>query len=359
MITVFIHTRHRYYQGILEYFDAEAEYILSTYDVKNSARSSVAHSRSSHIDISYESKNRPQKQLLNLKLSPMIEKNISVQEMESRFEEKILPPDTSVETERINTPTKKHSFFVWSRNDFELHRLEKDIQTLAVAFSAEEVNQLKTNPRKREQLHQYIGTLHQRGIAVGLLLGEPRWMLPEFRDNLKELLVFFSQFSFDEIVYDLEPNQLSQPGYIDEPLSDSLALVRLWETLTELQPYTFAPFSCAVHYRYLTQKIDNRAFGSLIKGLSPHHIILMIYSGNHATVTRRMQRLLSEFPTLPLSAAVSVEPTPIVADDETYAQHSSEEFYNVLEKIHTDLKSFSQFSGLWIQSMEFYQEMQK
>ncbi|MGM0461616.1 MAG: hypothetical protein ACQEQ4_04270 [Fibrobacterota bacterium] len=358
MITVFIQTRHRYYHSMLEFFDAEAEYLLSSYNVAHIAGNLSDHSRSSYPNMSYEAENSPQPELVNLKLTPMIQHNLSIEEMESRFEEKISLPDT-VQTQGRSSTSGKHSLFVWSRNDFELPELSNDIQTLAVAFSAEEVTQLKSDPRKRQDLHRYIDSLHQRGIRAGLLLGEPRWMLPEFRSNLKELLNFFSQFSFDEIVYDLEPNQLSQPGYIDEPLDDSLALVRLWETLTEIQPYTFAPFSCTVHYRYLTQKIDNRTFGTLVQELSPHHINLMIYSGNPTTVTRRMQRLLSEFPTLPLSVSVSVEPSPIVGDNETYAQHSREEFHTLLKKIHTDLTQFPQFSGLWIQSMEFYQEMQK
>jgi hypothetical protein len=358
MITIFIQTRHRYYQSIQHYFDAEAEFILSSYGVAHIAGSLSNHSRSSYPDISSDIENSPQPELVNLKLTPMIQHNLSIEEMESRFDEKLSLPDTAEREER-SSPSGKHSFFMWSRNDFELSQLSEDIQTLAVAFSAEEVTQLKSDPHTRQELHRYIDSLHQRNIRAGLLLGEPRWMLPQFRSNLKELLDFFSQFSFDEIVYDLEPNQLSQPGYIDTPLNDSLALVRLWETLTEIQPYTFAPFSCAFHYRYLTQKIDNRTFGTLMQELFPHHIILMIYSGNPTTVTRRMQRLLSKFPTLPLSAAVSVEPAPIVANDETYAQHSREEFYDILEVIHTDLTPFPQFSGLWIQSMEFYQEMQK
>ena len=81
---------------------------------------------------------------------------------------------------------------------------------------------------------------------MDLLLGEPLWILPKFRQELLGLIEEFADLPFKGIHLDLEPNQLAGEQYREIYL-----LRQLIRTLQAAKRVSQVPIGLSIHYRYL------------------------------------------------------------------------------------------------------------
>ncbi len=189
---------------------------------------------------------------------------------------------------------------------------QRDVNALLISLDADQLSRYRDQP---SSLNAALTGAHAQGLRVELLLGEPRWILPEHRGELLSIVDEFSTFAFDGIHLDLEPNQLPQHDGTE-------VLEQLVATLKAVRSHTALPLELSVHPRYLTAQIDGRSLGD--------HLIdndvaatLMIYVSNPNRVIEIAQPLLDRYPNLQQRIALSVENT-LSPEESLYALEPQE-----------------------------------
>lgn len=64
-----------------------------------------------------------------------------------------------------------------------------------------------------EPLAGFMRQAQERGLSVGLLLGEPAWTLPEYRQDLVEIIEALAHFEFFDLHLDIEIDQLDPDAH--------------------------------------------------------------------------------------------------------------------------------------------------
>ncbi len=181
---------------------------------------------------------------------------------------------------------------VWQRLD------ALKVRRLLLSFDATELAQWRRDPAR---LAAAIGALHARGFRVEWLLGEPRWMLPDERATLLQLIDSFAALRFDAIHLDLEPNQLDPQGGDGREYLDDLL-----DTLRAVRARIASPIGLSIHPRYLSLAVEGKAFGEQLVALEIEPT-LMIYVANPTRVAEIAAPLRERWPELPRRVAVSLE----------------------------------------------------
>ncbi len=161
--------------------------------------------------------------------------------------------------------------------------------------------QLKRAMEDPAPLARAVRATGRAGLSVGLLLGDPSWILPRRRADLTRILTALDSVPFDGVELDLEPEQLHEapaklPALLGS-LADTLAAARL------ASPW---PLELSIHPRDLDVMVRGIPFAVLLERLhvSP---TLMIYAANPERVIAIATPLIGRYRQLQFRVALSLE----------------------------------------------------
>jgi outer membrane protein TolC len=234
-----------------------------------------------------------------------------------------------------------HQYF----QDQDLFHFLKDqeINRLLISFTMDQIKEL-SNPMRRKRLETIIKEADRQGVRMDLLLGEPLWILPKFRQELLALIEKFSDFPFKGIHLDLEPNQLASEQY-----SETYLLRQLIRTLQAAKRVSRLPIGLSIHFRYLQPGKQDFCFGCALENLDLEEVTLMIYVSNPLRVAQLADPILNRYPKVKFSIAQSVE--PILMKEESYFTKTKKEFRAKMNQLYAEMKH-NNFSTIFIQSWE-------
>jgi len=251
------------------------------------------------------------------------------------------------------------SVYVWNsarllrkfaaQSDFLDSLVQSGVRRLLISFTAHQIEALEQAARRR-QVVDFVQAAQLSGIRIELLLGEPLWILQQFRPQLLTLIRRLADIPFQGLHLDLEPNQLISDAYDEHDLQ-----VQLLGTLQAVKAVTDLPVGLSIHYRYLSPAPEGGiCLGCAIKDLGVDEVTLMIYVSNPSRVAQIAGPILARFPELAFSIAQSVE--PILLPEESYYAQSRGRFLEQMRSLRTALE-FDNFRSVLIQSWEDYCEM--
>jgi hypothetical protein len=229
-------------------------------------------------------------------------------------------------------------------NDLE----HQNIRRLLVSFTAEQIAALEKDSDKL-RLTTFIQNAHEYGLKVELLLGEPLWILPQFRPRLMTLIEELSVVPFDGVHLDLEPDQLP-PENNDTPQ----VLDQLCSTIEAVKSVSRLPVGLSIHYRYLQSDESVGCLGCRFEKLGLDEITLMIYISDSKRVLEIAQSILTRFPRLKFSIAQSVE--PILTTSESYFSQSRASFLTQMDTLRSKI-DHNNFVSIFIQDWQALSEM--
>ena len=224
---------------------------------------------------------------------------------------------------------------------------EMKINTILLSFDGKQLNELGL-PTRKSDLQGFMQQAKNRGVSVGLLLGEPTWILPEHRGNILQIISKVQGFGFDVIHLDLEPNQLENTKHPIEYL-----LAHLLRTVQAVSRITPLPVEVDLHPRYLDAVANNFCLGCGLENLNCVSVTLMVYVKNPRRVAEIIQPIMEKFPKLTFSVAQSVE--PLLSREESYAGVSKQHLYNAL--IELDNLTDNTLQSIYIQSWQDFTDM--
>ena len=265
---------------------------------------------------------------------------------------------TDTESKHQDRPAGIESFsgfsvYVWDseqlfRQYFQDHNLfhivkEQEINRFLISFTMDQIKELN-NPMRRKRLETILIEADRQGVRLDLLLGEPLWILPKFRQELLTLIEKFSDFPFKGIHLDLEPNQLASEQY-----SETYLLEQLIRTLHAAKRVSRLPIGLSIHFRYLEPDENDLCFGCVLENLDLEEVTLMIYVSNPLRVAEIAGSIANRYPRVKFSIAQSVE--PILLKEESYFTKTKKEFRAKMKQLYSEMKH-NNFSTIFIQSWE-------
>lgn len=186
-------------------------------------------------------------------------------------------------------------------------------------------------------LTRAVRDTERAGFSVGLLLGDPAWILPRRRADLTRILAALGAVPFDSVNLDLEPEQLheapAQLAALLGSLADTLAAVRL------ASPW---PVGLSIRPRDLTVAVRGTPFAVLLERLriSP---TLMIYAANPERVIAIARPLIRRYRQLNFHVALSLEKT--LPRGETLRPYTPAERRARISRVQSGLAA-ANFAGL-------------
>ena len=250
-----------------------------------------------------------------------------------------------------------YGVYVWnSRKMFELaqagegfwEKIKEDkINRILLSFDARQLKEL-AQPMGEKRLRSFILKAKDWRISIGLLLGEPTWILPAYRENLLQIINKVQGMGVDLIHLDLEPNQLE-----DTKLPIQYLLAQLLRTVQVVSRITPLPLEIDLHPRYLDAKANKFCFGCGLENLDSVGVTLMVYVKNPHRVADIVQSIMDEYPKISFSIAQSVE--PLLSKKESYADVSKQDFHDALTELN-DLTN-NRLQSIYIQSWQDYMDM--
>lgn len=205
------------------------------------------------------------------------------------------------------------------------------------------------------------GTIHlkrilveceRQGLSVDLLLGEPTWILPEFRNRLMVILQDVNQFNFTSVHLDMEPSQLDVKNYGLEYLSAQL--LRTIQIATQVSRH---PIEVSIHPRLLDKKQTNICFGCGLSNLPLGRVVVMIYRTDHKNVAQQMASFAKEYPVIKFAIAQSVEPS--LGFKNSYAHQDREVFEEVRQSFIAGDDTAGWHGDVYIQDWVSYTQFLK
>ena len=222
------------------------------------------------------------------------------------------------------------------------------VKRLLLSFTPQQISAMQDKD-ERQSTVEFIRNAREHGICVELLLGEPSWILPVYRDSLVKLVRSFSDMPFQGIQLDLEPDQLSTPDQ-----DKRLLLKWLCETVDAVKRATTLPVSLSIHYRYFQEPSTGTLLASSFDETTLDEIILMIYIADPKRVAAIAGSILERYPRLTFSVAQSVE--PILSPAESNFRLTRENFLLKLASLSGQLKH-PNFGSLVVQDWQSFLEM--
>ena len=180
----------------------------------------------------------------------------------------------------------------------ELNALEEaGFDTLHLGLSA---RQLANSQGLSQRLRQLLESAHARNLNVTLLLGEPSWLRPDKRHNLRDLIQRLAGLDFDGLHLDLEVEQLGWP-VPDERLENWLATVAMAQ---QASPW---PISLVSHHRWFAPDRDGLCIPCRLSAMGVESVSLMIYTTNQASLTERATAIATHWPDMAFRIVQSAE----------------------------------------------------
>lgn len=230
-------------------------------------------------------------------------------------------------------------FYVWDSRAL-LHRIQEDgtfwkklrehaIDRLLISLDGEQIKTIH-EPEHAEAWQEFWLAAAVHDLRVDLLLGDPHWILPAYRQNLVDIVKKLSFLPFSGLHLDLEPNQLDGEKFEEDYLLHEL--VRTVVAVRDVSPW---PISMSIHPRYLATPPGIPCLGSSLHMLNIDEFTVMIYVANPERVAEIARPLLDKYPDTTISIAQSVE--PILSREESYAQKGRNVFFDNMELLRTSL----------------------
>jgi hypothetical protein len=168
-------------------------------------------------------------------------------------------------------------------------------------------------PAGAGRLRALLSRARAAGVGVDLLLGEPSWILPGHRQDLLRIIQRLKGFAFDGLHLDLEPDQLDTRRYSRDYLAAQL--LHTLQAAARVSPW---PLGISIHPRYFDRGTIQFCLGCALPQVPVAETALMIYTSNPEEAARRATAVMTEFPALRISIALSVEPS--LERSESYAE---------------------------------------
>lgn len=248
------------------------------------------------------------------------------------------------------------AMYVWDSDDLlAQHRAGKDvlgelktahINKLLISLNAAQIEKAAKN---QGDMRLFLEAAHARNMQIELLLGDPYWILPEYRSGLLATLEKLKSYPFDGLHLDLEPEQLDlykkQPDKVKRELIHTLHLVKA------VSPW---PLSLSTHYRNLKETDGDTCLGCALENIGVKELTLMIYVANPKRVAEIARPILKAYPGLSIGIAQSVE--PFLPREETLWGKSRKRLLDNAREVSASLGS-KNFSSTVIQSWSYYKDM--
>nr|WP_244270832.1 TolC family protein [Thioalkalivibrio sp. ALJ1] len=161
-------------------------------------------------------------------------------------------------------------------------------------------------------LERFLGEAEGKGVDVGLLLGEPTWTLPDYRDDLLDTIRDLAHIGFSDLHLDIEIDQLdSEPHDRDWLLEEWLATVAAatgvspWRVGISAHPRDFGQADRCLSCEFADRGVDE--------------IALMAYVTRPASLRDRLEPILAREPGLDWVLAQSVE--RVLPPENSWFQH--------------------------------------
>ncbi len=222
------------------------------------------------------------------------------------------------------------------------------VRRLLVSLDGRQIESL-ARPAEQERWRGFLNQTVGNGIPVELLLGEPLWILPRYRQNLLSILYDLERLPFTGVHLDLEPNQLDPKEYNSDYLLAQL--LRTLQAVIEVSPW---PVGISLHPRYLDESSTGICLGCALGNLRLAEVSLMMYVADPNRAAQRLEPLLDRYPQLAFTLAQSVE--PILSDKESYFTAGRQGFHTQMRHLRESL-SGSGLKGINIQSYSDYLSM--
>ncbi len=221
------------------------------------------------------------------------------------------------------------------KSDFWRIITENRICRILLSLNNKQINDLDI-PNNRKKLLDLFDLAELKNIEIELLLGEPRWILPAYRQNLLEIIRRLESFPFYALHLDLEPDQLDRKLY-----EKAYLLEQLVETLRGALKESPWPIKISIHPRYMDKKNSEFYIGTKLEKLGINEVTLMIYISNPARTMELAAPIINSNPGLTFSIAQSVEPG--LNPEESYSNISRREFQDAMLYLKNNImaKNFS------------------
>jgi outer membrane protein TolC len=338
------HSRYRYYQAAMDYVDAEVSLLQGAVRLLASAENDPAN----------RDRVKPQVDVVDERyLRPLWQQRLP----DCQVPTSSPVAETSAAANTAFAQNNCLGVYVWNTRKlfsdehasvtFWENIRKRGINRMLLSFDRAQLDRLKL-PIGKTQLQLFIRNAKRAGVDVGLLLGEPTWILPEYRQDLLTIVGRLHDFDFSQIHLDLEPNQLA---HLQIP--DNAILAHLLRTVQAVSRLTSLPVELDLHPRYLIENTDDFCLGCGLQNLRNVSVTLMIYINNPEKVAARAETIMTRFPKIPISIAQSVEPQ--LGDNGSYAGLSRTQF---LEKLNVLKQQTGNRAGcIYIQSWQDYMDM--
>lgn len=216
------------------------------------------------------------------------------------------------------------------------------IGRILISFNNEQVRKIK-NGILDVNITEFIKNARQRGVSPELLLGEPTWILPDHRADLKEIIHMFEKFDFSSVNIDLEPDQLKTP----DTRNKNKMTGYLVDTIREISKVSRFKIGISVHPRYFDEAVTGLCLGCELEKSGINEAIIMIYSSDIARVSEKAQKIFKAYPLLRFSIAQSIEKNLPVT--ESHRSKSIKSFEKDMKTLHDSITP-GNFNTVIIQS---------
>lgn len=177
------------------------------------------------------------------------------------------------------------------------------VDRILLSLDARQIRAAGT-PAGAGRLRALLSRARTTGVAVDLLLGEPLWILPGHRQDLLRIIQRLKDFAFDGLHLDLEPDQLDARRYSRDYLAAQL--LHTLQAAARVSPW---PIGISIHPRYFDRRTIQFCLGCALPQVPVAETALMIYTSNPEEAARRAAAVMTEYPGLRISIALSVEPS--------------------------------------------------
>ncbi|WP_018876258.1 TolC family protein [Thioalkalivibrio sp. ALE31] len=218
------------------------------------------------------------------------------------------------------------------------------VEHVWLSLDGEQIDRYSEHPGV---LADFLHQARQRQVDVGLLLGEPTWVLPEARDDLVRIIQRLKGVDFADLHLDIEIDQLDSHGYErDELIEEWLETVA---AAVEASPW---PVGLSAHPRDFGG--PDRCLACDFAEVGATELALMTYVTHADGMVHRLEPVLARKPGLTITLAQSVE--SILSPQNSWFHHGWDAMLSTLDtaterldhlRLPVAIQSYSYLREMW------------
>lgn len=210
-----------------------------------------------------------------------------------------------------------------------------------LSLTSEQLRNVTAKQKERQRLSAFLDSARKRHVEVGLLLGDPGWVLPGEAGKLRQIVRTLAPFSFSSIHLDIEQSQLPQDQ--QALWADGMVAV-----VSSLREESHLPLAVSLHPRDL----DVPGLLHKLRAAGANEVAVMQYSTDGDKVAGNLIEVMRRNPQLRFSVAQSIEPS--LPREESYAKRPLKAVEAAWQDISLRLGKEPNFSGILVQSLDDY-----